>query len=514
MYFKILVKDNDGTNLGEFDKFKDLSFGDKLNNYGECSFSVPVLDPKSNSLYAPRRYRVEIFLCEEFTVQTKIWAGEQANRSSELTSNGDDWIEITCYGYLELLNHRFTVAERIFEIEEAIDAGDIAWSLIDESQASVSGDTGLTLPTETDTQTVPSGKVWDDSGGNFNTDLGSGENQTDYLMFKDYNFNIPPTATIKGVQVQIKGYQDKGTLDHYCYDTYVKLIKGNVIASTNKGNNVDSYLAVGTVNTYGGEFDDWSESLTPAIVNDEGFGVAISFVGHGSIINIDDIYEAQIIVYYEIIGDETSDFGITRGVVEATIDREIKYYNQNIMQAIIDLSNMSYGFDFDINSDLEFNVYGTKGVDLSDTIQLIFGKNIESCNITDDFSNPGNRAIVLGQSFDGGELIRVERDDLDSQSVIKLREYLESQSDGSDEDNLTAMGDVVLRKQKQPIRSITVKLVKNSGIVPSMFSVGDSVRVIIKKGIYDIDAQMRIHQWDFKLNSDSTQDLSLLLSIL
>lgn len=347
MEYKILVKDSDGTYLGEFGVFKELKFGKKLNNYGVCTFKVPVKDPKSDSLYAPRRYEIEIYQCEPYTVQTKIWAGQQAFRVAELTENGDDWINITCYGYLEMLNHRFTLAERIFALVDGLDSGDIAWTLIDETQ--------------------------DDTNG---------------------------------------------------------------------------------------------------------------------------------------------DFGITVGTIEPTIIRELKLYNANIMQTIIDLSNMTYGFDFELNDDKEFNVYATKGVDLSGDIQLILGKNVSSATIIDDFTNPGNRAIIIGQTYDGASMLRVERNDLDSQTSIKLREYLESQGDVSDQDSLEYEGDAILRKYKQPIQSISINLVKNSGVKISDFSIGDTIKVVIEKGIYQVSTQMRIHQWDFSLNDDGTEDLKLLLSIL
>lgn len=347
MDYKILVKDSDGTYLGEFGVFKELRFGKKLNNYSQCSFDVPVKDPKSTSLYAPRRYLVDIVQCELFTVQTIIWSGEQASRVAELTSNGDDWITITCFSYLEQLNHRFTVAERIFDITDGMDSGDIAWTLIDETQADVNGDLGLTL-----------------------------------------------------------------------------------------------------------------------------------------------------------------------GVIEPTIIRELKLYNANIMQTLLDLSNMTYGFDFEINDSKVFNVYATKGVDLSSDIQLILGKNVESATIVEDMTNPGNRAIILGQTYDGASMLRIERDDLDSQEAVQLREFMESQGDVSDQDSLEYEGDTILRKYKQPIQSLNIKLVKNSGLKISDFSVGDTVRAIIQKGIFNYDVQMRIHQWDFTLNADKTEELSLLLSIL
>jgi hypothetical protein len=347
MEYKILVKDKDGTYLGEFENFRDLSFGKKLNEYGECTFSVPVKDPKINSLIALRKYEVEIYQCEEFTEQTKIWAGEQASRVATITENGDDWVDITCYSYLEMLNHRFTVAEKIYAIEDYMDSGDIAWDLINTTQSETNGD-----------------------------------------------------------------------------------------------------------------------------------------------------------------------LGITEGDIEPTIVREIYYYNQNIMNALMDLANMTYGFDFDINDDKEFNVWATKGVDRSEDVQLILGKNVDSCTIVEDFTNPCNRSLILGTDYSSNDLLRIETDNEASQGSILLRESIENNSDVTDTESLNYLGGALLRKYKQPILSISVSLIKNSGIKISDFSVGDTVRAIIKKGIYNFNLQMRVHEWNFKLNEDKTEDLSLTLSIL
>ena len=347
MDIRILVKNKEGTYIGEFSRFRNLKFGKRLNNYGTCTFDIPVNRPELNKLISLRNYEIEIYLCETNTVQTLIWAGEQASRLANLTDTGDDWATITCYTFLEMLNHRFTVAERIFVIEDEMDSGDIAWTLIDETQA-----------------------------------------------------------------------------------------------------------------------------------------------------------------------DDYGDLGFTQGDIEATIIREVKYYNQNIMNAIIDLANMTYGFDFDINDEKEFNVWAIKGVNRSDDIQLILGKNVKSAVITDDFTNPGNRALILGTDLTDSSLLRVERNNANSQSAIKLREYIDSQADISDEDSLEYLGDAILRKYKQPVLSISVTLVANAGLYPKDFSVGDTVKVRIKKGIYDFNIQMRIHEWDFSLGGDKKEYLGLVLSIL
>lgn len=135
MQYRIKVTDSDGSLLGEFDRFRNLKFGKRLNNYGTASFEIPVLDPKAESLTALRIYGVEIY-----RDGTLIWAGEQAIRMGRLDSKGDNWVTIYCYTWFEQLFSRYTGETRIFT---AIDASEIAWTLIDETQ--VESDLGIML---------------------------------------------------------------------------------------------------------------------------------------------------------------------------------------------------------------------------------------------------------------------------------------------------------------------------------------------------------------------------------
>ena len=143
--YRILVKDHNNIAIGEFPVFRNLKFSKRLNNYGECSFEVPVSDPAIRSLVALRRFSVEIYRrVNQSYLGTLVWAGEQVVRNGVLTSDGNDWAEIICYDWFEQLLHRRTPA---FIRYDQIDAGMIAWSLIDHTQndSSGHGDMGITM---------------------------------------------------------------------------------------------------------------------------------------------------------------------------------------------------------------------------------------------------------------------------------------------------------------------------------------------------------------------------------
>lgn len=212
-------------------------------------------------------------------------------------------------------------------------------------------------------------------------------------------------------------------------------------------------------------------------------------------------------------GDTDGDLGITEGTIETTVDRDRTYFNQNIMDAIINLANVISGFDFEINDQKIFNVYGVKGSDKSDTIILEYGRNLTKCHIVEDFTQPGNRAIVLGEATGEDNLQRVERNDTDSQAIYGLREQLISEMDVSELDTLQDKGDAVIRKYATSLLQVDIDILKSS-VAISDFSLGDLVSLKIQNGIYDIDEAYRVFEWHIQYDFDNTETLSLVLGTL
>lgn len=211
--------------------------------------------------------------------------------------------------------------------------------------------------------------------------------------------------------------------------------------------------------------------------------------------------------------DTDGDMGITEGTIEVTVDRDRTYFNQNIMEAIINLANVISGFDFEINDQKIFNVYGVKGEDKSDSIILKYGKNLTDCHIIDDFTQPGNRAIVLGEATGEDNLQRIERNDTDSQGNYGLREKLISEMDVSEIETLEDKGDAVLRKYATSLIQVDVDILKSS-ISVADFSLGDLISLKIQYGIYNIDETYRVFESIVKYDTDNTETLTLVLGTL
>lgn len=334
--YKIQVRNSAGDILGEFDKFRKLKFGKALNNYGACSFEVPVKGDKAESLIALRIYSVWIYRDSDL-----VWAGEQATREANLDDKGDNWVTIYCFDWLEQLNARYTALEVIYT---GIDAGQIAWDLIDDSQNKTNGD-----------------------------------------------------------------------------------------------------------------------------------------------------------------------FGITEGAIEATMVRDRTYNNDNIMDSLINLANVINGFDFEITSGKVFNVYAHMGVDRSASIVLEYGINIRTAHITEDFVNPVNGAIILGDSGVLAEPVRVERNDAASQAQYGLREGLLNEMTTIETETLEEKGDALILKYGLPLFRVGLGIVRSITPTITDFSLGDLIRLKVKEGIYDIDRSFRVYGWGVKYDSDNTETLDLVL---
>jgi len=117
---------------------------------------------------------------------------------------------------------------------------------------------------------------------------------TDYLVTSAYGFSIPAGATILGVTVRVEASETgSGT------STYVPQLHSNttptLIGAAKSPVTVSGATKV--ISSNGGVADLWSATLTPAIVNDAGFGVSLWSTDTTNTLAIDFI---TIAIEYEI----------------------------------------------------------------------------------------------------------------------------------------------------------------------------------------------------------------------
>lgn len=107
----------------------------------------------------------------------------------------------------------------------------------------------------------------------------------DYAGWSGFGFSIPAGATILGVQAIIsKDQVSSAATGAVTTDKSVKLIVGGAPAGTDHADHATPWLVVvlgtdpsgGRTSSYGSSTDLWGLALTPAVVNDPGFGVAIA----------------------------------------------------------------------------------------------------------------------------------------------------------------------------------------------------------------------------------------------
>lgn len=214
-----------------------------------------------------------------------------------------------------------------------------------------------------------------------------------------------------------------------------------------------------------------------------------------------------------LITDTNSDdpTGITIGTITPTTDRDRTYNNQNVAEGIINLANVVSGFDFEITDLKVFNVYDILGTDKTDSVVFEYGHNVKNMTITEDFVNPVNRAIVLGEATGESTLQRVERDDATLQTEYGLFEGRFTEISTSNLGTLQDKGDAAIRKYGEPLLKVSFDLVGNNTPSIDEFTCGDGIRLMANWGYYNIDEQYRVFEYSVTFDGKNVEHLDLTL---
>lgn len=204
------------------------------------------------------------------------------------------------------------------------------------------------------------------------------------------------------------------------------------------------------------------------------------------------------------------DLGFTFGSHTTGTNRDREYSNQNIMEAFINMSNVINGPDFFITHDKEINIVSFKGIDKSAQAVLEWGTNLESVNIIEDFSTPANQAIVLGAGFGSSQTIGTSTD-TSARATYKLRQQRSSEIDVSGQSVLEAKAQALVRKYKQSLLSLSIVQLPNTNPGFSTVSLGDSIRVKIKEGIYNINNRFRVYGYNVQVDDNNKETISYLV---
>ncbi len=137
------------------------------------------------------------------------------------------------------------------------------------------------------------------AGGGFQAtyeDVSGASKTSEYLKITDFDYAVPTTATILGIEVQIN--RIPGIHGQTVADNVVKLVKADgTLGSENKAA-VGNWATGNQTITYGSSTDLWGEVWTPADINDVDFGAVLSVTATSSGPSFPSVDMIRVIVYY------------------------------------------------------------------------------------------------------------------------------------------------------------------------------------------------------------------------
>jgi len=167
-------------------------------------------------------------------------------------------------------------------------------------------------PHKIENREAPGGRVaWDSpqraesSDDGYATATSEKENSyTHYLWAYIFNFNIPTSATINGIKVEIERHASGVVGADYVVDNIVRLIKNGEVVGDNKADDTTHWPSTDTYAVYGGSNDLWGTTWTPSNINSNEFGVALSVYLNGAVRVEAYVDHIRITVYYTIGGND------------------------------------------------------------------------------------------------------------------------------------------------------------------------------------------------------------------
>ncbi len=129
--------------------------------------------------------------------------------------------------------------------------------------------------------------------------LWDSHNTSYYLKVTDFGFDIPDTADIKGIKVEVDRHATPETAT--VLDNSICLVKDESIVGANRSEGAAWPQSESDLyESYGGSTDLWVSSWDPGDINNSGFGVAISAVLHSSPAANAWVDHVRITVYYSV----------------------------------------------------------------------------------------------------------------------------------------------------------------------------------------------------------------------
>lgn len=177
------------------------------------------------------------------------------------------------------------------------------------------------LNTATATNCACSGQLWDVSVPYKPSVTFSSPGVSHRLMFTNYGFTIPSTASVTGVEVSFS--YTSNVNDNSLRDSIVTLLHNSTVLGFAKESSTGFYMGSNTV-TLGGNGDLWGTAWDPPSVNSSGFGFDFKLVSDAAGNQFTFVNGATITIYYSL------NTGITQSqsrTLETKVDCENKIVN-------------------------------------------------------------------------------------------------------------------------------------------------------------------------------------------
>lgn len=185
------------------------------------------------------------------------------------------------------------------------------------------------------------------------------------------------------------------------------------------------------------------------------------------------------------------DLGITKGTVVPSKNRQRLTENSSIYEEMIQLTEVKQGIDLEITQTKVYNSYYPQGSDKSATVKFQLGKNIETIDWSEDFSDPVNEAIVLGGGY-GQSAITETRENTDLQEDYGLFQEVIPYKNVEETTLLQDKGDKEIIRRGLPRKQYTITQTPESEPDWTSLSLGDWVRVDVDYGVVSIHDAVRI----------------------
>lgn len=207
------------------------------------------------------------------------------------------------------------------------------------------------------------------------------------------------------------------------------------------------------------------------------------------------------------------DLGITNGVIQTSVNRTIDFQFETLLDIIEHLSSdtVDDGFEFDVDPLKVFSLwYPQRGTERDDII-VEYGKNFTKYTRQGDASDMANEIIIYGAGS-GVTQAQETVDDTGLQPQYGIRQATLAANSISDTTLLISIAQQYLNLIGQPYNTFTIDLHQGSDPALGTYGIGDSIRLIVKKGLTQIDDFFRVYEIDVALTDDDDEDVTLTLS--